>query len=369
MSRRRVGRKKGRGATIGMGVAAWPAADRDAWESAAADEDSVDAVVDIGWMADNTRRSLITAYAWWLVWLKAEHPEILAWPPGDRVRKEWVLAFLDGLRGRLKLSTTFTYAYALRSMLRIVAPLDDRRWLDPIIDNLERRVQRQPRTPKAFVEVGRLYDFGLRMMRTAGSDLDQSGVVVAEQFRDGLIFALLTMRPLRRSNMVGIRIGQELKAIGQGYRVVFPSEVYKTNEAFEFAVPDQLVGYLRLYLDAHRPVLAAGGPEKGGTHLWLFRTGSPLTGDSLRKIIRSRSEQEFGVALNPHDFRHCAASCIAEASPDEFPIIKNVLGHSTLQTSERHYVHAKGMAVARSYQAIIEQRRMQAANSVPNERL
>jgi integrase len=351
-----------------MAVTAWPAADRAAWEGAAAAGDDLDAVADIGWMADNTRRSLITAYAWWLVWLKAEHPDSLAWPPGDRVRKDWVLAFLDGLRGRLKLSTTFTYGCALRSMLRIVAPADARRWLDPLIDNLERRVQRQPRTPKAFVEVGQLYDFGLRMMQTAGAELDQPDVAVAEQFRDGLIFALLAMRPLRRSNMVGIRIGHELIASGQGYRVVFPPEVYKTNEAFEFAVPDQLVSYLRLYVEAHRPVLAAGGSGKRGAHLWLFRTGSPLTGDSLRKLIRSRSEQEFGVALNPHDFRHCAASCIAEASPDEFPIIKNVLGHSTLQTSERHYVHAKGMAVARSYQDIIEQRRKQAARSLGADR-
>jgi hypothetical protein len=106
-----------------MPVSAWPAADRRAWERAKLGEsDDLDASEDAVWMADNTQAGVATAYARWLVWLKANQPESFALPPADRVRKDWVKPYLDSLRAELKLSTTFTYACGLRSMLGVITP-------------------------------------------------------------------------------------------------------------------------------------------------------------------------------------------------------------------------------------------------------
>jgi integrase len=227
---------------------------------------------------------------------------------------------------------------------------------------------RQPRPPKAVVDIERLYQLGIEMMQTAGADLAQDDLAVAEQFRDGLIFAFMAMRPLRRSNMVGLHLGLELLTTRGGYRVVLPPEAYKTSVPFEFAVPDQLAPYMRLYLEVHRPVLAAGGRAKGGTSVWLNRTGRPVNGDDLRKIVRGRSEQALGIALNPHDFRHCAASSIVTVTPADWMIIKVILGHSTPRMAERHYIHAKGIVAARGYQELVDQRREAAARRLRRAR-
>ena len=366
MGRRRVGRPKGPGSEFGMPVSAWPEVDRLAWENSAVGDDSLDGEVDTAWMAANTRRNLTTAYARWLGWLKTTHPESLSWLPGERFSKEWVLDYLDTIRRPLKPSTVFVYACALRTMGSVISPATDRRWFQRIIDNLERRAHRQPRKRKVIIEIDRLFNFGINMMDTAGEDPEQSEVAVAEQFRDGLIFAFLAARPVRRSNMVGLRIGQEFVATHDGYTVSIAAESYKTDVPFEFPVPDRLVPYLRLYLDEYRRVLAAGGSPKGGAYLWLYRSGAPLTGDSLRTIIGLRSEQGFGTRLNPHDFRHCAASSIVLISPDEWPIIKIILGHSSLRTAEGYYLYARGIGATMAYQNAVGERQKQATrNSSP----
>jgi integrase len=48
----------------------------------------------------------------------------------------------------------------------------------------------------------------------------------------------------------------------------------------------------------------------------------------------------LGRPINPHLFRDCVATFIAEQAPEEVRIIARILGHSTLATSEEHYNQA-----------------------------
>jgi integrase/recombinase XerD len=60
----------------------------------------------------------------------------------------------------------------------------------------------------------------------------------------------------------------------------------------------------------------------------------------------------------PSSFRDSAATSIAIEDPEPVHVTPNILGHTTLQTSERHYVHAQSLEASRRYQQrILELRR------------
>ena len=61
----------------------------------------------------------------------------------------------------------------------------------------------------------------------------------------------------------------------------------------------------------------------------------------------------FGRYLSPHLFRDCAATTIAIDDPRHARSIMDILGHSTLATSEKHYNQARSLDASRQYQKII----------------
>jgi hypothetical protein len=70
----------------------------------------------------------------------------------------------------------------------------------------------------------------------------------------------------------------------------------------------------------------------------------------------------FAVLLTPHDFRRCAASTVAEINPDEFHIIRAILGQATIALAER-YIQARGIEAARLFQATVANKRKMLSGS------
>jgi hypothetical protein len=62
------------------------------------------------------------------------------------------------------------------------------------------------------------------------------------------------------------------------------------------------------------------------------------------------------------------ATAIAIVDPEHVHIIADVLGHSTLSTSERHYNQARGLEAGRRYHCTIEELRNRAASHDGGER-
>ncbi len=130
---------------------------------------------------------------------------------------------------------------------------------------------------------------------------------------------------------------------------------------------------MRAYLDVYRPILAAGrsaaagGASAESTALWLGRFGEPVSYDTIGDHITARVEERFNERLTPHDFRHCAATTIAENNPEDFMIIRLILGHSTLATSEKYYIHAKGIEAAHRYHATLARKRKSLARELRDD--
>ena len=64
--------------------------------------------------------------------------------------------------------------------------------------------------------------------------------------------------------------------------------------------------------------------------------------------------REIGKSISPHLFRHCAATSIAETSPELTRIIQPLLAHTRPTTSEKYYNRASVLQASRRYSDVIQ---------------
>lgn len=68
----------------------------------------------------------------------------------------------------------------------------------------------------------------------------------------------------------------------------------------------------------------------------------------------------FGVPINPHAFRHMAATRIATDNPENITDVMAMLGHASPETAERHYNRAKMLDAGGRYQGTVKANRKRA---------
>ena len=77
-----------------------------------------------------------------------------------------------------------------------------------------------------------------------------------------------------------------------------------------------------------------------------------MSGEAIYRAIRKRTRKAFGFPINMHRFRHAAASLWSIQDPQNVRGVKDLLGHVSFTTTERHYVMAQsriaGRALARA---------------------
>ena len=174
-------------------------------------------------------------------------------------------------------------------------------------------------------------------------------------------------RPLRRRNFARIEIGRHLVRQGDAYWLRFDGNETKTGEPIEVPFPDALVPQLERYLLEYRPFLLQRDTRRKrrcdpsadrDRVLWISVTGSAMTEIGIYFCISKLTRARFGHVIGPHLVRDAAATSIAIEDPEHVHVTKSILGHTTLRTSERYYVHAQSLEASRRYQQrILELRR------------
>ena len=157
------------------------------------------------------------------------------------------------------------------------------------------------------------------------------------QYRDGLLIALLAMRPLRKGTLAQIRVGRELQQAGDQWHLVFESDQTKTAQPLEYLLPQHLYLALETYLTQVRPLFPRAECHDA---LWASNEGCPMTASGITKCVRRRTQQRLGIAISPHRFRDCAASTLANRAPKQVRVAASLLGHTNLETTERYYIQA-----------------------------
>ncbi len=175
--------------------------------------------------------------------------------------------------------------------------------------------------------------------------------VRAIRFRQALMIGFLIARPVRRRALLGMRVGKHLVPGNGRYDLCFQPEDMKDRKARSFLLPRDLVTPMDIYLDLHRPELVQG---KACDALWINQYGNPITPDGLSRELPKVTMRHLGVEMRPHAFRHIAATSIAEADPEHVNIIRDLLGHATLDMSQKHYNRATGLSSCNGLQSVVE---------------
>ena len=184
----------------------------------------------------------------------------------------------------------------------------------------------------------------------------------AVRLQTALAIAILLAAPVRVANLAGLRLDRHLLRQGQGamqrVRLVVPAAEVKNRQELEHPLPPWVVALLDLYLRRARPLLQ---PHPGP---WLFPgrgDGKPKTTYRLGQQIAQATEAELGLRLTPHQFRHACGLIYLAANPGGHEVVRHLLGHRSLATTLRFYAGMETAAALRRYDAVVLERREEAA--------
>ena len=343
----------------------WPAADRLAWDRAQKPGNPLNRPGAASTWRPATRKSVAGAYGRWLAFLAARGALDLqaevGQPAAHHITAARMYDYVEHLLTSCSTGTAANYLALLVMMGQALAPKTDWQWLQELQKQLQCGALPVRDKRRRIVPSGELLRLGLELMATAQARTAAAGISrhTAQDFRDGLMIALLASRPLRQKNFVAMEIGQHLLPMGEGYRISFAAHETKTRRALDFAFPDRLLPALRQYLKIYRPFLLALRATRGqsrsallplaGNALWVTQYGTRFGANAQTKALKKHTVARFDKFVNPHLFRDCVASSIANEDPEHVRITAQILGHERLDTTEKYYIQAQSSVATQRY--------------------
>lgn len=126
----------------------------------------------------------------------------------------------------------------------------------------------------------------------------------------------------------------------------------KTDNIRYIPLPDETFRLLRRYKVAQLELRLANGSRWNNTDFVLTQdNGLPMNPDSVTSWLSDFSKRHSLPHINPHAFRHTAASVLISQGTDILTVSK-MLGHSWASTTEDIYSH------------VIEESKQQASNAL-----
>jgi integrase len=336
----------------------WPAPDRAAWEAAMLQGDVLEPGGEGAHWSLHSRRKIAAGYGRWLTWLDTRELLGLERGPATRITPDRVRDYVADIRLLNAPYTVLARVQELYQAIHAMVPAEDWRWLCRIENNVRHTAVSVRNKRSRIVSAETLAAFGLDLMTRADLPSHQTPLKRASQFRDGLMIALLAARPLRRRNFMDIEIGRHLVQNGDSYWLRFDGPETKTGEPIEAPVPQTLAPFLERYLSEYQPFLLQrhgrwktrsprAAPDRA---LWVSARATAMTEMTAYGNICRLTKARFGHPVNPHLFRDSAATSVAIEDPEHVHIVRSLLGHSTMESSERHYIHAQTLQASRRYQ-------------------
>jgi len=303
-------------------------------------------------LAKSSKRQYQSAWRRYLGFLAIEEPLALEVAPAHRLTVGRTRAFASHLAATNKPQSVAIQIDALYKAARVMMPQQDWTWLKTMKARLYKAAPSHPPTGPVITSV-QLLDLGQQLMDESRPSLATPiRMADAVRYRDGLMIAVLSFIPLRRKN-VAIEIGRQLVQDGDGWSIIIPFTETKTGTPIEFAVPELLDPYLATYLDVVRPRLL----RQPSNAFWISQKGGALSYSAIWGVITRHTARRLGVRVAPHDVRDAAATTWAIAAPEHIGIARDLLAHSDLRTTTKHYNRARGIEASRAYAQLIAAKR------------
>jgi len=332
----------------------WPKEDRTQWEAAfKLGSDPFDDGGSATHLAERTRQQLQYAYGKFLCFLAAHHPDLLARAPAERVNRTTIEGFVNWQPESCGGITIGIYLYHLWLALRYICPRDEWSWLLSISKRIA--AQARPKPEKHHLVTSEtLYALGIELIDRAitnGNAAKNMSMAHALDYRDGLIIALLALIPLRRRTLAALRIGRHLVQSGDLWALDIPAEDMKTKRPLEFPVSAELSWYIDLYLNEIRSRIPGAVAHD---YFWVSSQGRPMGDRIIYNTVRRRTRKALGFPVNLHRFRRAAATLWSSRDPANARGAKDLLGHASFATTEKHYIMAQSRLAGRALARTIE---------------
>lgn len=165
--------------------------------------------------------------------------------------------------------------------------------------------------------------------------------------RDALMLVILRNHPIRRKNLLGLRLDTHFDRTGRGrtYLVVGGKDV-KNEQNIEFEVDPALWDMI----ERHLALRAAAGQDKNCR--WLFPNPAgdgPLHESYVSSRISRIIARELGLGFNMHLARHLAAYLFLQKMPGHYEAVRRLLAHSSTSVTLDAYAGFQTDSVGRQY--------------------
>lgn len=351
---------------IALKVADWPAADQELWRVAFATGDLFDGAGPGAHLRPRTCRALEYANGRWLAFIKATEPALLDTAPAERVTFERLMRYSLHLSETNSASAIASLLHHLRGALRLIAPGHPVESLRKVARRIEHRATKRSKRDRLRLS-NELYALGLSPIESAKTDCLARGRVIkraALDYRDGLIIALLSVTVLRRGNLLALHIGTTIVKEGNRWVVLFEGAQTMNGREIEISLGDKLSCLVDEYMATFRPAVPNSDKHTG---LWASNKGRRMNGDAIYARVCLHTKQAFGKPVNLHLFRNSAATFLVLNAPEQIGAARELLGHASSTTTEKHYTHAQTVITARKLATHIRERMERSAVS-PRQR-
>lgn len=139
--------------------------------------------------------------------------------------------------------------------------------------------------------------------------------------------------------------------IGDLWELDIPAADTKTRRPLDYPISPELCARIDLYLERFRPRIPGANMH---TYLWASNKQRPMSAVAVCVAVRRRTRKAFGFTVNPHRFRHAAASFWSIHDPANVRGAKDLLGHASFGMTEKHYIMAQSRLAGRSLARAIE---------------
>lgn len=174
-------------------------------------------------------------------------------------------------------------------------------------------------------------------------DVQGQGAPTVENARRlmmALAVELLTMDPMRMSNLASLSLDRHFQIVRRrGSRVLtiwLSENETKNRKPLVLPVPASTAHLLHLYWSKYQPLLA----DIPNAHIFPSSQGRHRSPSALGAAISKFISRETGLIMHPHLFRQLAAKISMDAGGG-LESARLMLGHSSSETTERHYVHLR----------------------------
>ena len=326
----------------------WPANDQNAWSQAIQPGDILDGQGPAAHWAERTKETNIQHYGRWLGWLSWTSRLDPTVCPAGRVTRDAVGNYIVHLRDIVAPRTQLSMLVGLKVTINAMASDLSWRWLQDACNRVQ-RIATPIRNKRLLVRSSEeIYLTALKELNRTISNTPDLKAAIA--YRDALMLALLTARPLRVKNMTAIETGRHLLHHGNEWYLTFEADEVKNKQPLDFTVPMFLVPYLEHYLAVVRSVFPGASESR---LLWLNQYGSNLGRQFVYWRITKLTKRLFGRAINPHLLRDCAATTLAVEAPEIVKAARPLLGHRHAETTERYYIQADQLTASRRLNDIL----------------